>query len=394
MASVSYRKVGSKWHIRFRKPGHKELTKTYPGNLQERTIAAKAGWWKEQIALGREDPWQKKATPDHAGSVFTLSEAIEWYINDGLTSGKWKVDSDGHSHTATTNRSRLEYLLDELGDIPVRDIDTRRIQSWLISKKKANGTGTISPVTMKSWKITINSFLRWLYENQYIGQLHQVILPKQIKDQAKNIISQPSGITEQQMYRFCRAAAGRIKRSRKYGKAMEWIIPCAQLLFWTMLRHDEVLNLYPQDFSSDLEYLTIGHRGSKDRPRFIPKSGIATVPLLEPARKVIRRFDLHNKPAGKPIFDYSYDYLNVAFRRVSKEAFQDKLFPPHSFRHGGIIWLRSVVNEPGLVTQLARHASQETTERIYGGVDPVYLKKAVDRAPVENTKIVVVSGDY
>lgn len=367
MASVSKRKVGDKWYIRFQEEGKKEVTKRFPGTFNKSRIQRKVEWYREEIALDRFDPWGQE---DETLGL-TLSEAIKKYIKWGLD-GRWKIQN-GKSHTANTTENRLTYMMDALGDIPVERLDPDEIQYWLTRKQKLKRQGDkwvptgeiVSPVTMKTWKITINSFLRWLYDNGHVGSLQQVTLPKQVKDKAKDIINQPSGISLSDMNRFCE------------GSHLDWVVPCAQLLFWTMMRHDEILNLRPDDFSDNLQYITYGNE------YYTPKSGKVTLPLLSPARRVVEEYQLHKKDAAKPIFKASYDYLNVAFRRVSRKVFENQLFPPHSFRHGGIIYLRSVLSEPGLVTELARHASQETTDRIYGGVDPVYLKRAVDREELD-----------
>lgn len=402
MASVSKRKRGKVWYIRFQKPGRKEVTERHPGTLHESTIDRRIEWWREEISQGRRDPWeelQQKKKEEALG--LNLSEAIPQYIKWGLDKAHWKTDANGQSKTANTNQSRLEWMLDGLGNMPVTDLDTDEIKYWLTGKQKLKRKGKkwvptgekISPVTMKSWKISINSFLRWLHEKGHVPDLRQVYLPKQISHEAKNIIKQPSGISLNQLHEFCGAVERRVAQSKnnKYyqrSDSLDWMLPCAQLTFWTMLRRDEIIHLCPEDFSEDLEYITYGFPGSRTRERFIPKAGIETLPLLQPAKAVIKRFGLHKLPKGRPIFPVSPDYLSIAFRRMNLLAFREHKFSPHAFRHGGIMHLRSVLQEPGLVTKLARHRSQETTERIYGGVDPIYLKRAVDRAPLSQIKII------
>jgi integrase len=376
MASVSYRKVGNKWHIRFRRKGRKEITKSYPGSIDRRIIQRKAHYFEEQMALDKLDPWENKGNP---GSL-PLGKAVSDYISEAVDAGRWKVDADGKSLTARTNRNRLTYMSEAMGAISTMQLRAGHIKRWLLQKRKADGKA-LSPVTIGSWQTTINTFLKWLYRNGYTESMQQITLPHRISKQAREIIRRPKGITIAQLERFCQTAVRRAEKNRKnpaYKRPnnIGWVAACGKLTFWMMLRRREIINIFPEDISDEYKYMTVGNTGRRDRPKFIPKAGIETIPILKPARELLKQMNAKERPQNKPIFDYSYNYIHIAFRRISLEAFNDP-FTPHQFRHGGIIHLRSIVKQPGLVSKLARHSSSDVTETHYGGVDPVYLRRAI-----------------
>lgn len=376
-ASVTYRKKGDRWHIRFRTKGKKEITKTYPGSLQERTISQKCEWFKEQIALDREDPWAERQRADNNKRLsIPLDKAITLYITEGVETGRWKVNHKGVSRTADTNEQRLNYLKDETGNISVADLDKETVLSYLNSY----GGNAYSKKAVLS---TINTFLKWLYTENHKEQLVKVALPKTTKDQAKEIEKQVRGVTLYELGRLCVGLKIRDKEilENKYAahyKSRQWAVLAFQFVFSLMVRRDEIDKIYPGDVRHDLSEITFGNLKQPYRPEFIPKGGIATIPTTSLARRVLKKMNVHGMPKDQPIIKKTPTHV---YRKLVESAgivLPGKRVRLHDLRHGGIMHYRSKGWPGSLVSQLARHSSSEVTEKIYGGIDPVQLKRTLN----------------
>lgn len=376
MASVTYRKAGKNWYIRFREKDRKELTKSYPGTLQERTIQQKCDWYREQIALGRENPWEERQQKNRNKHLsLLLSQAITLYIEDGLKSGRWKINHKGRSRTADTNKQRLQYLQDAIGNIPVSDINKEAVLKFLNSYQ---GNASSKKNTLSS----INTFLKWLHEKEYKEHLVKVDLPKSTKDKAKEIEKQVRGVTLYEVKKLCVGVKLRQRQiaTNKYAghyQPREWAINAFALVFALMIRRDEIDKLYPCDVSHDLSEVTFGNLKQPFRPEFIPKGGINRIPTTRLARTVLKELNIYRMPADQPIFKHTPDQVYRKLIESKQIVMPHKRVRLHDLRHGGIMHYRSKGWPGSLVSQLARHSSSEVTEKIYGGIDPVELKRTL-----------------
>src|SRR5690625_7769115 len=96
---VSYRRRGSKWHIRFTAAGKKEIVKAYPGSLHESTIQKKVAWGEEEIALEREDPWEKQ--PDGI-----IDDLVDAYLAVNLENETWSRSTHAAHQSVLTRLNK------------------------------------------------------------------------------------------------------------------------------------------------------------------------------------------------------------------------------------------------------------------------------------------------
>lgn len=340
MASVTYRKIKDKWYLRFRKKGYKEKTLRFPGSLSERQIKKirdqKAVKWE----MG-EDPFTEQVNISLllAARLYCEAKALDW--------------SD---KTQTTNSERLRLVC---RDVPLYSLSEPEVQGWL------DGL-SVGAESKKSYAATLNSFLKWLYDNEYVTSRMKVVLNGSDKKKLKK--KRIKYITLDQLQAVFDALEDAAKnrhrnapksRNRLYMKDI-WMFA-----FWQLLRRDEIIRIKPEDVSPDLRFITIHGKGG----------AVDTIPVVEPAKYILEKWLPGTK--GEPLFGLT-DSKNLwrAFNQCIKTACPGSGLSLHSLRHGGIVHYLSQGISINHVSKLARHKSVRITADIYGDVIPVSVEEA------------------
>lgn len=356
MASVTYRKVGDVWYVRFTEYGRKEATRRFPGTLQERTIQQKVGWFKEQIALGRYNPWDQKEK--YYEDTLTLEELIDMYCSENYRSGNWT------ERTKQTNRDRLKIPLEELLNDRIVKISEKDFQ-------KALNAHQVSSYTRKGHKESFNTFLGWLHANDY-AERYKVELPISDKIANRNQ-KQIKYLTYQQLTDICRAHRWEKSQFKRFGYVRDSFDPdfwpdAWWFMFWQVLRKEELPRLCKKDILAN---------GTKLRVAGKSRS-INVIPLVPPARKILAKYTPDLMPSDH-LFTSSSNRLYKQFRSACRLALgPDESSGLHQLRHGGAVHYFTLGKKIQFVSKILRHRSVKVTYEVYGDVIPEGVSREFD----------------
>lgn len=345
MASVSYRKVGKKWHIRFREHGRKEIVKSYPTSIHEDTIEKKANWFDEEIALGRYDPWEE----EDADSDYPLGKAIEKFIKENMDAGQWLP------RTKQTYQERLGLITREFGaGASIKRLSENKLQRWLDEYP-------VSATSKKNYRVSVNVFLKWLHENDYTKKRWKLTLSRLDKIEIRNK-SGIKHITYKQLQDICKAYRWRVRMDKRIGYMKggfdEDRLPDAWwFMFWQMLRKSELPKIRGKDVNGGK--LRVHGKGNK----------IQWMDMVPPAREIV---DRRKGDPDKPLFGIkptNHNFLYESFRDAVRLALgEDHRSGLHQLRHGGAVHYFTLGKPVQFVSKLLRHADVAVTYKVYGGV--------------------------
>jgi integrase len=351
MASVSYRKVGSRWHIRFRAKGKKEVTKSLPGTLYEKTVAAKAGWYENEMALGRYDPWK----PEPSSSL-SVCDVLDEYLAVNLESGNWAPDS-----THKTNKSVLTRMLEPVEARPITSLTPEEYQH--LFEKLPGGA-----YTKKGDRGRINGFLKFAYNHGYIKDQIKVSLPMEYVLEMRNTDS-IKYITWHQLDRVCKAHEFLSRQNtalfKTRGKPPEFYTNIFWFYFYSLLRKEELPKLKVKDLKGNK--LSVKGKGRR--------TDIITLP--PPALSIAKEFakgksgddHLFVKHSNRP----EHHLKNAVDMALGNEA-PSKGF--HMLRHSGVVYYISEGVPIQFISKLARHRSIKITLDVYADVLPDKAEEA------------------
>lgn len=337
---VSYRKVYNKWHIRFRKSGGKEVTKSLPGSLKEKTVQTKAAWYEEQIALGRLDPWEESSPG------LLLQTALEEYFAENKKSGNWS------EKTYSVTTYELQRMFNE---VLAKPID--QITQWQSLFDAYPGNHN----SRRGYRTRVNAFLNWAADKGYIKPT-SVELRVSDKKAIQNDDS-VKYITWDQLDRVCQAERFLHRQNRLIyktpGKDADFYPDLWWFMFYSLLRKSEVERLSAGDLTA--RRLTVFGKGRR--------KDIITLP--PPAFEIAQKYTT-GKDKSDPIFttdmNRPYKHLSRAVELALGPDHHSKGF--HQIRHGGIVHYLSLGKPLQFVSKLARHRSSRTTAERYADVIP------------------------
>ncbi len=345
MAWVSYRRVGDKWHVRFRAKGKKEIIKTYPGTLYEKTIIQKVGYLKEQIALGHEDPWQGQGFELSAGTVLNM------YLEENLESGNWAEHT-----THKTNKNVLTRMLAPVEGEAINEISADHWQQ--LFNDLPGGA-----YTKKGDRGRLNSFLKYAHDKGYMNNRIKVDLPMKYVLEMRNR-SSIKYITWQQLDDVCAAHRWIYRQNHLiYGthsrKDPEFYPDLYFFIFYSLLRSFEVPKLKAKHLKGNK--LTVQGKGRRTDIITLPP------PALDIAQKYVK---------GKSPDEYIFCSDMNRPRKHLGRAVELALGPDHpskgfhQLRHSGCVYYISMGKPIQFISKLLRHKSIDVTLRVYSDVLP------------------------
>lgn len=343
MASVSYRKKGTNWHIRFQKQGSKEITKILPGSLHEKSIAQKTNWYKEQIALGRIDPWEQADTP-----IISVDDALDEYLYMNLANGNWAENT-----THKTNKNVLKRMLKPIRDHLLGVQTPEMLFQDLFEKLPGEA------YTKKGDRGRINGFLKYCFKEGYLEKHYKVTLPMTYKLEMRNTTS-IKYMTREQLSDVCKALHFIHRQTpASHGKPPEFYTDLYWFMFYSLLRKEEVPKLTKGDLNGNR--LSVKGKGRR--------TDIITLP--PPALEIAQKYSL-GKQKSEPLFTENMNRAKVHFGRAIDMALGEdhpsKGF--HQLRHGGVVYYLSEGIPVQFVSKLARHKSIQVTLTVYADVLP------------------------
>ena len=352
MASVIHRKVGKKWHIRFREKGRKEIVKSYPGSLKEKTIADKTVWFKEEIALGRFDPWQQVS---QSGSRY-LYDLVEDYCNENLASGNWS------EKTFNTNRSRLINTLKPVLNRQCSKAIGNKFQDCLDDLD-------VAPVTKKGYRATVNSFSTWLYKKGYLTTKPETELSISDKITLRNQRS-VKYLTWNQVNDISQALEFRSRQlnalySYPNGRGASYYSDLFWFMFYSLLRKEEVPKLQAKDLLPGGR-LRVQGKGRR----------VDVIPLPPPALDIASKHAKGKRP-NEPLIVTHMNRPYVHFKKgIALALGSEHPTGFHQLRHGGVVHYFTLGKPVQFVSKLCRHASVQVTLEVYGDIIPDGLAAA------------------
>lgn len=346
MGSVTYRKVGSRWHIRFREQGE-EKVETFDGTLPEYVIDRKSRWFKQEWERGYYNPF------DDQKKEIRLSNAIDKYCKYKRRKGDWNIK------TARISRERLRQAADYVGRKQIlSDLQSSDLQEWIDSL-------TGSPYTRKSYRSTLNTFLKWCFNRHYTSHLLQVELPAQDMEQIRSV-GKEAYISIDQLQTLAKYVNN--SPPEFISVQSNHITDAWWCMFWQLLRADEVLAIHPEDILSD-----------PPRLRMLLREETITMPLVPPGRKITNTYIQETATPSDPLFNiHSAHPLQKTYEWAMHYCYPDQSPDLRQLRRGGIIYYLELGKPIQYISRLARHPDILTTVRKYATHIPDRTREAFE----------------
>lgn len=352
MASVTYRKKENRWHIRFQEKGKKEIIKSLPGNLYEKTVAQKTNWYKEQVALGYVDPWHENL------NSLIVEDALAEFLESNLQSGNWAEDT-----TYKTNKNCLGRILEPIQEYPLGDRTTKEVFQKVFEDSNGNA------FSKRGNRGRLNVFLKYCHKEGYLTDRIKVDLPVKYQIEIRNT-DEIKYITWHQLQDVCSAHRWIYQQNDRifnthHTKDLEFYPDLYWFMFYSLLRRFEVPKLKAGDLKGNK--LTVRGKGRRTDVITLPP------PALEIAQKYAE-----GKGKDEHLF-VSYMnrpkvHLGTAVELALGKDHPTKGF--HQLRHGGVVHYISLGMPVQFISKLARHKSIKITLDTYADVLPDRMEDA------------------
>jgi len=349
---VSYRRRGSKWHIRFTAAGKKEIVKAYPGSLHESTIQKKVAWWEEEIALEREDPWEKQ--PDGI-----IDDLVDEYLAVNLENGNWSKS------THAGNKSVLTRLIEPVNGKYFSHIDFQKLYEELPGAAQ----------TKRSDRTRINAFLSSCHKQGLPRR--RVELPMSAVLEMRNTDS-IKYLTWHQVNRICKAYQFLCRQNARiwnnHVQDPDLFPDLWWFMFYSLLRKEEVPRLRVSDLRGSI--LRVQGKGRRTD----------TIVLPPPALAIAKKY-AKGKRDDAPLFVTHMGQVKYHLGKAVRLALgEDHPRGFHQLRHGGIVHYLSLGKPVQFVSKLARHRSIQVTLTVYADVIPDSMEQVfsdVEHRPLD-----------
>jgi integrase len=352
MASITYRKKGNRWHIRFQAQGKKEIIKSLPGTLYEKTVAQKASWYQEQVSLGRVDPWRKTL------NTLYVEDALAEFLEMNLQTGNWAADT-----THRTNKNSLNRILKPICDYPLGDRTTKEVFQRVFNESNGNA------FTKRGNRARLNVFLKYCYKEGYLSDSVTVDLPMKYQIEIRNT-DEIKYITWHQLEDVCHAHRWIYQQNSRifnthHTKDLDFYPDLYWFMFYSLLRRFEVPKLKVGDLKG--KKLTVRGKGRR--------TDVITLP--PPALRIAQKY-----AEGRDLDEYLFvSYMNrpkihlaAAIELALGKDHPTKGF--HQLRHGGVVHYISLGKPIQFISKLARHKSIQVTLDTYADVLPDRMEDA------------------
>ena len=352
--TVSYRKVGGRWHIRFRKgsgKARKETTISLPGRMQQESVRKKADWYEVEWSMGRFDPFDRSGHNDGPA----LSDALYEYCEENLMNGNWAENS-----TYKTNKNVFHRMF---SDVRETQLGPRTDQSFF-QNYFMQSTGNAR--TRKGNAGRLNSFLKWAHEKEYLPERYKVDISMHEKIELRNT-EKVKYLTWEQVRDICQAHVWRMTQTQRIYNTQSKYSPDFYtdmwwFYFYSLLRSEEIVKLKAGDLLTDGR-LRVKGKGRRTDIIYLPP----------PALTIAEKYT-YGKKDDEPIFTTSTtqsrrflgEAVELAMGKTFAETDGRKGF--HQLRHGGVVHYLSLGKPIQFVSKLARHKSINITDEIYGDI--------------------------
>jgi integrase len=367
--SVSYRKKGNKWHIRFRAKGRKEIIKSLAGRLAEKTVAGKAAWYEEECHLGRFDPWAERLEQ----SRLTIGDAVDEYCAGQFASSNWAES------TYKRGLSDLHAALAPLTDRKAgAGLNGRDFQSAF---DQCPGNAA----TRKGRRGRVNAFLRWAAEEGLLADRYRVDISMDDVIEIRNT-DKIKYLTWNQLRDVCAAhrwLAG--QNAALYGgddhRDPDFYPDLWWFMFYLMLRKSEPAKIVVKDLLPG-DRIRIHGKGRRTDIIHMPP----------PAREIAEKYS-EGKGPDDPLFLSDMNRPRHHLRKAIGLALGSEAPTGfHQLRHGGVVHYLTLGKPVQFVSKLARHRSVQVTLVVYGDIIPDGLEQAFSdvehQAAVKNMRLV------
>lgn len=301
-----------------------------------------------------------------SSEAYMMNENISELVNEFL--------DDMKTYRNCTPKSIKAYKLDltnilsnidhEIKDI--NEIDIKILRTALNKTFKSN-----KPVTIKRKLSVLKSFYKFLSENEYINKNPTLAL-KSPKLKRKKKLPLTHDQVKQIIEYFPRYYSNKIelllphqtKQKEIYEKRMfKWDLLIG-ILFNTMVRIGEVLQMQYKDIDYDNGNFIIHGKGMKDRIIPLPKN-IQKIKIKNKDEYIFSRLD--GKPYSSP------RYLQIKIKLLGKKLNIPNL-TPHSFRRTSASFAINKNVSLNILQKYLGHSSPATTEAYYAETNIESLK--------------------
>lgn len=355
MATVTWRKRGKKWQLRFRH-NNSEKVITLNGNLTERQVKTLA--MERELAWnnGTYDPYRHNWNAGADLLTETLADCVFEYCSEKQS--EWSKNSQ-------YNKSKtLEGFVDFVGiSKEPKSITPFELTKYIKSFKK------YSEKTIAGYVATVNAFLSWLHDKGYTTDKLKIDYSPKIKKSFPDILSEQEVIElAKYMSAYSPEKGKNAPKSTNKQHYADYII----VYFYTGLRTDELAHIKVGDINLASRSMIVGkNKPTKDKEERIIYLVSQVIPVLETMMK------------GKATTDYitaNRDMKRVSrlFSSLIEELYPHKDVTLYNLRHSCGCWLlEQGISLEAVATQFG-HADVRTT-RIYAQMTNRAIKNEFER---------------
>jgi integrase len=284
--SVTYRKVGSKWHVRFRSRGRKEIVRTYPADyVSEREVKREVAAFQRRAAVEGWDPWAGEGGGEH---VATVTEALEAWLTH--------LNENGSPERNLANYRSQVAVTARLGKFERTPLHLVTPEMW----NKAVGMGGVSPTHQSNRATSVRRLLAWAARAGHVGEeLSEAVRRGVASRKRARRVSQH--LTSEQVEALCSAT----------DPDMADFI---RTLYLTGMRAAEGVAMRRSWVDMKGGWITVGDRD------FRPKSGKnRSVPIPSPLVAVLER-RMDTDASGQLFPTLSYEIVRKRFKKAVGDA--------------------------------------------------------------------------
>lgn len=295
-ASVTYRRVGTRWHVRFRKRGRAEIVRTYPCDVvSEREVKREVSAFQRRIQLEGWDPW---ASAPGTAQLTTEEAILEWCEH---------MASTGTPYRHITNYRAQVAMAARHGKFVGTPLHLVTPQMW----QSGTSAGSVSDTTQANRVTSVRRLVRWAAKAGHIGE-----------DLAESVCT---GLVSKRRERRVSQHVSR----QKFDELLRVLDPdmadFVTVLYYTGMRAGEAVAMRSAWIDMAQGWITVGDRVFKTKSR-----KVRSVPIPSDLVATLQR-----RMDGDNLFpELTYDIARRRFRKAADAVMPDSgNISLHSLRH-------------------------------------------------------------